>query len=60
MKEIRIVDFMIFNARSAERDVERLVNKGWEVVAAGGGGMIPSYCVVLQREIDEVIKIKGA
>ena len=59
MKEIRIVDFMIFNARSAERDVERLVNQGWQVVAAGGGGMIPSYCIVLQREIDEVKDGKG-
>ena len=59
MKEIRIVDFMIFNARSAERDVERLVNQGWQVVAAGGGGMIPSYCIVLQRELDEVKDGKG-
>ena len=55
MKEIRIVDFMIFNVRSAERDVERLVNKGWQIVAAGGGGMLPSYCVILQRET-EVVK----
>ena len=50
MKEIRIVEFMIFNVRSAEREVEHLVNKGWMIVAAGGGGMLPSYCVILQRE----------
>ena len=32
--EIKIVDFMIFAKRRAERELTRLVNQGWRIVAA--------------------------
>lgn len=47
--EIKIVDFMIFAKGRAERELTRLVNEGWRIVAAGGGGPLASYIVVLQR-----------
>jgi hypothetical protein len=47
--EVKIVDFMIFAKGRAERELTRLVNEGWRIVAAGGGGPLASYIVVLQR-----------
>ena len=47
--EVKIVDFLIFAKGRAERELTRLVNEGWRIVAAGGGGSFPSYVVVLQR-----------
>ena len=47
--EIKIVDFLIFAKGRAERELTRLVNEGWRIVAAGGGGPLASYIVVLQR-----------
>ena len=47
--EVKIVDFMFFAKGRAERELTRLVNEGWRIVAAGGGGPLASYIVVLQR-----------
>ena len=47
--EVKIVDFMFFAKGRAERELTRLVNEGWRIVAAGGGGSLTSYMVVLQR-----------
>lgn len=47
--EVKIVDFTIFAKRRAERELTRLVNEGWRIVAAGGSGSFPGYIVVLQR-----------
>ena len=47
--EVKIVEFSILCRGKAERALTHLVNQGWQIVAAGGGGSFPSYIVVLQR-----------
>ncbi len=47
--EVKIIEFIFLFKRKAERELTQLVNQGWRIVAAGGGGSFPSYVVVLQR-----------
>lgn len=52
MTEGRIVEFGRLTARRAEATLNTLVNQGWRIVGAGGGGRVPFGFVVLQRETD--------
>ena len=47
--EVKIVEFSGFSRGKGERALTELVNQGWRIVAAGGGGSFPSYIVILQR-----------
>jgi len=46
---VKIIEFSFLNLKSTEKTLNELVNQGWQIVTAGGGGSIPSYIVVLQR-----------
>ena len=48
--QVKIVHFSGFGVGKGERALEELVNRGWQIVSAGGGGSIPNYIVILQRE----------
>ena len=41
--------FNDFTKPRAERTLEQLIDAGWQVVAAGGGGTFPTLFVILQR-----------
>ena len=47
--EVKIVEFSFLFRGRAERALTQLVNQGWRIVTAGGGGTLPSYIVILQR-----------
>jgi hypothetical protein len=47
--EVKIVQFSLFFRGRAERTLTQLVNHGWQIVTAGGGGSFPNYIVILQR-----------
>jgi hypothetical protein len=47
--EVKIVEFSFVFRGRAERTLTQLVNQGWRIVTAGGGGTLPSYIVILQR-----------
>jgi hypothetical protein len=47
--EVKIVEFSVFSRGKGERALTELVNQGWQIVAAGGGGSLPRYLVILQR-----------
>ena len=47
--EVKIVTFNVFTKPRAERELEQLINAGWRVVAAGGGGTFQYLFVILQR-----------
>jgi hypothetical protein len=49
MIEVKIVDFSVFGKGRGEQALTQLVNQGWQIAAAGGGGSFPSYIVILQR-----------
>lgn len=50
MIEVKIVEFSGFCKGKGERALEQLVNQGWRIVAAGGGGSLAFYIVILQRD----------
>jgi hypothetical protein len=48
--EVKIVSYFLFlNKTRAERTLTQLVNEGWRIVAACGGGSWPTLWVILQR-----------
>ncbi len=51
MIEVKIVDFSAFCKDKGEAALTQLVNQGWRIVSAGGGGSLPWYIVVLQRQV---------
>ena len=50
MIEVKLVEFSAFCRAKGERALEALVNRGWRIVTAGGGGTFPNYIVILQRD----------
>jgi len=51
MMEVKIVDFSALCKDKGEAALTQLVNHGWRIVSAGGGGTFAWYIVVLQREV---------
>jgi len=51
MMEVKIVDFSALCKDKGEAALTQLVNQGWRIVSAGGGGSLAWYIVVLQREV---------
>ena len=47
--EVKIVEFSGISRGRGERILTQLVNQGWRIVAAGGGGFFTFPFVVLQR-----------
>jgi hypothetical protein len=54
MIEVKIVDFSGLWKGKGEAALTKLVNQGWRIVSAGGGGSLAWYIVVLQREVGVV------
>ena len=48
--QVKIVQFSSFSVGKGERTLEELVNRGWQIVSASGGGSFPNHIVILQRE----------
>ena len=48
--QVKIVQFSSFSVGKGERTLEELVNRGWQIVSASGGGYFPNHIVILQRE----------
>jgi hypothetical protein len=51
MIEVKIVDFSALCKDKGEAALTQLVNQGWQIVSAGGGGSLAWYIVVLQRQV---------
>ncbi len=47
--DVKIVEFSGISRGGGERILTQLVNQGWRIVAAGGGGFFTFPFVVLQR-----------
>ena len=48
--EVKVLDFWVASKGRIERELEQLLDKGWRIAAAAGGGWLPWYMVILQRE----------